>query len=220
MYETFPLPYSSNHLNDPENTTLEGAFFMKQGLCYCLMLCFGLTSLLIAQPVPQGRDGEDHGKCGPHRPPMVAPFGLAGRGPSSMQQPPIMMDVEELKALLNDLKVSKTTIEKVLDITRNFLSQLDGKLIKVQREELNIKEELLKEKPDLSAIQGYINKKTQIFAEIEFAQIKRDIDIKSLLSRDEYEALKSAMMSRMKHARPFADKAGEGMEGGKPAKPR
>jgi hypothetical protein len=193
---------------------------MNQRLFLCLILCCGFFSFLIAQPMPRDQAGGDHGKYGSLRPPMVAPFGPAGRAPSSMQQPPIMMDIEELKALLIEFKVSKTATDKVVDITRNFLSQLDGKLIKVQREELNIREELLKDKPDLTAIQGYINKKTLIFAEIEFAQIKRDIEIKSILSRDEYEALKSAMMRRVRHGgRPFADKAGEGMESGKPAKP-
>ena len=180
-----------------------------------ILLCSGLVSLLLAQPAPPDRNCDNAGKNGGPRPPMVAPFGPGG--PTARQQP-IMMDIEEMKTVLNEIKVDKPSIDKTVEITRNFLSQLDGRLIKVQREELNIREELLKDKPDLSAVQGYINRKSQVFAEIEFSQIKRDVEIKALLSRDEYDALKSAMMRKMKHMRPFADEAADKPEGGKPPK--
>jgi hypothetical protein len=188
----------------------------KRMLTSCL-LCSGLASFLIAQP---GSPDRDHVKDAPPRPPIVMPFGLEGRSPSPMHQPPMMLDIGELKAVLNEIGVNKATIEKIVDITRNFLAQLDGKLIKVQREELNIREELLKDKPDLTAIQGYINKKTQIFADIEFSQIKRDVEIKSLLTRDEYDRLKSAMMKKMKQMKPFAEKGAGCPNGDKPDKSR
>jgi hypothetical protein len=185
----------------------------------CLLLCFGIASFLIAQPLSTGRGDGHPDKNAPPRPSIIAPFNHQG-GPSPNHEPPIMMDIPELKKLLRDLNVNKPSIDKIVEITRSFLAQFDGKLIKVQREELNIKEELLKSKPDLAAIQGFIDKKMRIFAEIEFSQIKRDIEIKSLLSREEYEGLKSAMMKKMRRIGPFNEKKGDREEGGKPVPSR
>jgi hypothetical protein len=193
---------------------------MKRRLLPWLILCTGLVSFLPAQSAPPDRNYDNAGKDGALRPPMVAPFGPDHRSPSPMHQPPMMMDIGELKAVLNEIGVNKATLEKTVDIARNFLAQLDGRLIKVQREELNIREELLKDKPDLTVIQGYINKKTQIFAEIEFSQIKRDVEIKSLLTRDEYDRLKSAMMKKMKQMNPFAEKNAGYPKSDKPDKSR
>jgi hypothetical protein len=173
-----------------------------------VLLCSGLVSLLMAQPMPPDRHDGHRVQSSPFppRPSVISPFNPGQGGP------PIMMDIAELKKLLHEINVNKQSIDKIVVITRTFLTQLDARLIKVQREELNIKEELLKDKPDLSAIKGFIAKKSQIFAEIELSQIKRDVEIKSLLSREEYESLKSAMMKEMKHPRSFNDK----MEGNKP----
>ena len=72
----------------------------------------------------------------------------------------------------------------------------------MQREELNIREELLKEKPDLKAIQKSIAEKSKFFSEVEFAQIKRDLAIKGMLTRDQYDRLKSVTMKKMRSMMP------------------
>lgn len=116
--------------------------------------------------------------------------------------PLMLQDPAELQRLLDEIGVNKQSAEKIIVISRNFAKTLDGRMIRIQREELNIREELLKDKPDLQAVQGMINKKTQVFGEIEFSQIKRDVEIKSLLSDDEYEMWKSALMKRMQRMMP------------------
>lgn len=124
-------------------------------------------------------------------------------GPQERPFSPLMLqNPAQLQALLDEIGVNKQSAEKIIVISRNFSKALDGRMISIQREELNIREELLKDKPDLQSIQNMINKKTQIFGEIEFSQIKRDVEIKSLLSDNEYEMWKSALMKQMQRMMP------------------
>jgi len=155
----------------------------------------------FGQPSPEGG-----GKMS-IMPPFGAPGAMPGSGMGNL--PPMMMNPAELQELMNEIKIDKAVSAKILVISRAFVKSLDERVLKIEREELNIKEELIKEHPDLSAIQGAIAKKTRILGEIEFAQIKRDLDIKSLLTEDEYDLWKSAMMQKMKTMLPaFKDNRG------------
>ncbi len=153
-----------------------------------IVLCVGIA---VAQPSMKGHAW--------NRMPAVAPFGPPGAGENNL---PIILDVMELQTLLTEIGINKPTIDKAVTIVRSSLTEFEGKLIKVQREELGIREELLKEKPDLKVIQNCINRKAQVFAEIEFSQIKRDIEIKALLTPDEYDRWKAATKKRMKEMMP------------------
>jgi len=133
---------------------------------------------------------------------MPGAMGFHGMGGPAGNHSPLMLDIPELEKLMNEINVNKSVSPKIITIARNFITFFNERIIKVQREELNIKEELLKEKPDLQAIQGFVNKKTQEFAEIEFGQIKRDVEIKSLLTQDEYDRWKSAMTKKMRQMMP------------------
>ncbi|HAJ78391.1 MAG TPA: hypothetical protein DCO75_01350 [Fibrobacteres bacterium] len=141
---------------------------------------------------------------------------------SGLENPPLMMmNITELQTLMNEINIEKPVSTKILAISRGFLNSFETKILKVQKEELNIKEELLKDKPDMQTIQNAINKKSQAFGDIEFAQIKRDVEIKSLLSQDEYDRWKSAMMKKMKQFLPqnkdknqnFSEKKGPAKSG-------
>jgi hypothetical protein len=141
----------------------------------------------------------------------VAPFGPPGMPGPAGSRSPMLLDISELQNQLNEININKPAIEKIVVIARSFLAALDERLIKIQREELNIKEELLKENPDLKAIQGYIAKKTQVFSEIEFLQIKRDLEIKALLTQEEYDRWKSVMAQKMKRMMsPLMEKGASG----------
>jgi hypothetical protein len=164
---------------------------IRRIVVFCV-LC-GAVSVL-SQPSP----------CGPQlgRMPMMPPFGSPGVHGMDANPQPMMMNIAELKNLMAEINIDKAVAAKIVAIARTFLNNLDERLIKIQREELAIKEELLKEKPDLQAIQAAISRKTQIFGDIEFAQIKRDLEIKSLLTEDEYDRWKSAMMQKMREMMP------------------
>jgi hypothetical protein len=129
---------------------------------------------------------------------MDSPMGHQNRPLS----PLMLQDPAELQGMLDEIGVNKQNSEKIIAISRSFSKSLDGRMIRIQREELNIREELLKEKPDLQSIQSMINKKTLVFGEIEFSQIKRDVEIKSLLSDNEYEMWKSTLTKRLQRMMP------------------
>jgi hypothetical protein len=160
-------------------------------LAFCLL--FPAFSAFSQMPSPEGGGGPGQG----HMPSM----GHMGFSPDqgSMENPPfILFDLPKLQKLMADININKGTAGKIVAIVRTFQGFFDERILKIQKEELNIKEALLKDKPDLAAVQAVINRKSQIFAEIEFAQIKRDLDIKSLLSPDEYDQWKSVMMNEMR----------------------
>jgi hypothetical protein len=170
-----------------------------------VVFCIGVA---VAQPPMKGQ-GE-----GNHRP-SVAHFGPAGGMLGVMGAPPMILDVAELQSMLKEIGINAQTIEKAVATTRNFMTEFEGKLIKIQREELSIKEELLKEKPDLKTLQNYITRKSAIFAEIEFAQIKRDLEIKSMLTPEEYDRWKSASMKKMREFMPEKMRQGASQDGEK-----
>ena len=155
-----------------------------------ILLIFPAITVQGQQPVKR------RGELG--KPPLIAPFGHGALHRGGVSTPPMLLDVAELRMILAEIGIASKTIDHIVVITRNFIDQFDLLLIKVQREELEIKEELLKEKPDLKRIQKSITEKTRYFAEIELSQIQRDLEIKSLLTRDEYDKLKSVTMKKFR----------------------
>jgi hypothetical protein len=103
-------------------------------------------------------------------------------------------------------RYKKEIADKIIAISRTFMRSLEERMIRVQREELNVKEELLKDKPNLNTIQSIVNKKSQIISDIEFLQIKRDLEIKSLLTDQEYEKWKAILIKRVHRPMPFHGK--------------
>jgi hypothetical protein len=181
---------------------------MKINTAICYFIFLGVISV-FSQPssyesspgkqpeMPQA--GFPGGMHYPNGNPQVPPEPI-GNG---LENPPVMMmNMSELQTLMNEINIEKPVSTKILAISRGFLNSFETKILKVQKEELNIKEELLKDKPDMQTIQNAIIKKSQVFGDIEFAQIKRDMEIKSLLSQDEYDRWKSAMMKKMKQLLP------------------
>jgi len=154
------------------------------------------ASLLWAQPKHEGQGGGF-----PH---MIAPFGHGGQFRNMENAPPMILDVEELRTLLGEIGIDSGTTVKIVDLSREFMKKFDGLIIKVQRQELAIREELLKEKPDLKVVQKCIGEKSQYFSQIEFLQIKRDLDIKALLTPDQYDKLKTATVKKMRAMMPAA----------------
>jgi len=109
---------------------------------------------------------------------------------------PIIKDPGELQNLLSSIGVNKQSSDAIIGITKTFFKTLDLKVIQIQRLELDIREELTKDKPELKNIQNLINKKVAIFGEIEFLQIKRDLDIKANLTDSEFDKWKTAVNER------------------------
>lgn len=109
---------------------------------------------------------------------------------------PIIKDPVQLQNLLSSIGVNKQSSDAIIGITKTFFKTLDLKVIQIQRLELDIREELTKDKPDLKNVQNLINKKVAVFGEIEFLQIKRDLDIKANLTDTDFDKWKAAVNDR------------------------
>lgn len=155
--------------------------------CLFLSACFS-----FAQP-PVFIGGEN----------SIGPSVMPGRGNDKIMRlgmnhvPNVNFILEDTRNMITNLNIDQKRSEKILNITRAFHNLFESKIIGVQRLELDIREELLKENVDLSKIESAVIKKTKIFSEIEFAQIKRDVEIKSILTAEEYEQWKQQILCKM-----------------------
>ncbi|OGJ89200.1 MAG: hypothetical protein A2248_00850 [Candidatus Raymondbacteria bacterium RIFOXYA2_FULL_49_16] len=113
--------------------------------------------------------------------------------------PPSTADMTKLR---EEVGFNEQTGKKIMELVRGYDTFMKERIIKVQREELNVREELLKEKPDLQLIQRCIANKTGLFGEIEMAQIKRDSDTKALLTPEQYERWSGAVFEKMRERMP------------------
>jgi hypothetical protein len=134
-------------------------------------------------------------------PPPPPGNGLPGKPAGVLPDPFMFRDPFKLKTLLVEIGINDRTIQQILTLVREFNKEMEERMLKIQQEELNIKNELLKDNPDLANIQKIISRKAQIFSDVEFSQIKRDISIKKLLTEDEFEMWKSKMREQMRQMR-------------------
>ncbi len=105
---------------------------------------------------------------------------------------------ENVRGLIAYLNIDKKRSEKILEIVRNFQKLFETKIIALQRADLDIRELLLSNNPDLKKIESVISKKAVVLSEIELAQIKRDLDIRAELTPDEFERWKEVMLFNIK----------------------
>lgn len=167
-----------------------------KNMCGCILV----VTLFMPAPAVHA---DESGQNWPEKERAPGTVGFHGMHGPAGSHSPLMLDITELEKLMTEININKSVSPKIIAIARNFINYFNERIIKVQREELNIKEALLKDKPDLQAVQTFVNRKTQVFAEIEFGQIKRDVEIKSLLTPDEYDRWKSAMSKKMRQMMPM-----------------
>jgi Spy/CpxP family protein refolding chaperone len=96
---------------------------------------------------------------------------------------------------LENLDLSDSQREEIQAIMDDFRDENQKWMIALERENLNLREELLKEIPDLQRIWEIIQEKTRLRGEIEYAMIKRDLDIKAILTPDQIDTWRT--MHRM-----------------------
>jgi hypothetical protein len=125
------------------------------------------------------------------------PEGMPGKPAGVLPDPFMFRDPVKLKTLLVEIGINDRTIQQIMTLVRVFNKEMEERMLKIQQEELNLKSELFKDNPDLGVIQKIIGKKAQIFSEVEFSHIKRDLSIKKLLTGDEFEMWKSKMREQM-----------------------
>ncbi|MBI4977815.1 MAG: periplasmic heavy metal sensor [Spirochaetes bacterium] len=77
--------------------------------------------------------------------------------------------------------------KKITAIIADRQSKMERKSIELDREALNLKEELLKDSPDAGKVKSIIDKKGALSADLEYMRIKADLDIKALLNKEQME---------------------------------
>jgi len=101
-----------------------------------------------------------------------------------------------MEKVLEEAGVAKSTITKLADMGKTCRTTMEGTMIKVQREELNIREQLLKDAPDMQAIKTSVNNKAQLMADLEFSKITMEQDIKALVSKEDMEKIMTTLKEK------------------------
>ncbi|HOV14388.1 MAG TPA: periplasmic heavy metal sensor, partial [Spirochaetota bacterium] len=94
------------------------------------------------------------------------------------------MFLAHIDIMKKDLGLSEDQVKKIEAIMGNHIKDMEMKRIAIEKEFLNMREELLKDNPDMNKIKSIIDKKASLEAEMEFTAIKRDMDIKPILTKE------------------------------------
>ncbi len=135
---------------------------------------------------------------------MVAMMG--GTGP--MQKMAKVMGLEigvnalvQNEAIQQEVGLSDSQIKKIKDI--KFSTDKDVVKLRSDMElkEIDLREELSKDNPDMAKVEKLIRAKHSIMADIELAKVKEYTEIKKVLTPEQIEKFKQAMESRAKMMR-------------------
>jgi Spy/CpxP family protein refolding chaperone len=92
------------------------------------------------------------------------------------------MNVEKFK---ESLGLNDNQVEKIKTIMKDATEEINKQKIEIQRCNLDLKEELIKDKPDMNKVKSTVEKKFSVQAESEMILIKRDLDIKAVLTPEQ-----------------------------------
>ena len=95
----------------------------------------------------------------------------------------------QINIMQKELGLSLEQTKKIEEIMNLEIKNMELKRISLEKEFLNLREELLKDNPDLEKIKSIIEKKSALEAEMEFNAIKRDLDIKPILTKEQFDKL-------------------------------
>ncbi len=162
---------------------------MKQKILLLSILMFASLKLISAQPQP------NYDKMGPGmgNPPMMMESGMGYMGHGKFDIMPILRDPK--------FKFSEEQLSKIDAIQKKTIIDIDKKQIELQQERVNIKEELFKDSPELSKLKTMLDKKASIAAEIEYLSIKRDLDIKAVMTKEQFTMFQDTMKKFMMEKR-------------------
>jgi Spy/CpxP family protein refolding chaperone len=100
----------------------------------------------------------------------------------------INANIDEMK---KELGLSDDQAKRISTIMLDSWKQIEEKHIALQRTMIDLREQLLKDQPNLTEIKRIIDRKSAVVAEIEFITIKRDLDIKAVLTPEQFNRWKS-----------------------------
>lgn len=95
--------------------------------------------------------------------------------------------VFNLETIKNELKLTDDQVRKIETLTSQTRNTIQIKELEIQKIMVSVKEEMLKDVPDISKISSLVEQKQKIRAEIEILTIKRDIGIKNVLTKEQFD---------------------------------
>jgi len=110
-----------------------------------------------------------------------------GEPPKDPPQDWGMFNIQNMKTQLG---LTDDQVKKLIDLTDETRKNIEIKQIEVDKVMLSIREEMLKDNPDIAKIKSLVEKKHSIMAEIEVLMIKRDLDIKGILTKEQFDKLR------------------------------
>ncbi len=127
---------------------------------------------------------------------------MAG-GPGYMGRMARVMGLEmAVNALVQDENVQKEIglSESQLSRIRDIKFNTDKEVVKLRSDmelkEIDLRQELSKDNPDMTKVERLIKAKHAIMADIELAKVKEYMDVKRILSEKQIEKLKEIMRER------------------------
>ncbi len=102
------------------------------------------------------------------------------------KNPPRDRVMENIQIIKQQLNLTEDQVKKIENLTIETREKIQIKHLEIQKIMISIREEMLKENPNLDTINSLLEKKHKIEAEIDFLTIKRDLDIKAILSPEQF----------------------------------
>lgn len=129
------------------------------------------------------------------------------QGPGGFRGPGGRGGIQAIVHLKEQLGLSDKQVDKITKVISESQKDIQKQRIELQRIQLDIREELLNKEPSLKKIKDSIDKKVKILGDMEFARIKRDLEIKSILTDEQFEKLET--LRHMGHHRPPSGERGK-----------
>ncbi|GEM_PF-4861769 len=103
-------------------------------------------------------------------------------------------------ALQKDLGLSQEQISKIKDLKFSTDKEVVRLRSDMELKEIDLREELSKDSPDMNRVKNLIKAKHSIMAEIELAKVKEYIGVKNILTPEQIEKFKTVMRNRAKRS--------------------
>lgn len=108
--------------------------------------------------------------------------------------------VDRLKSALS---LTDEQVKKVGAVMMDSRTKAEKKMIDLEREKLNLREEMLKDAPDAGKLKAMLDRKAAAEAELALIKMKSEIELKTILSKEQFMQWRGMKhrMEKMKHRR-------------------
>ncbi len=102
-------------------------------------------------------------------------------------------------ALQKELGLSKQQIEKIKDLKFSTDKEVVNLRSQMELKEIDLREELSKDSPDMNRVKNLIKAKHSIMADMELSKVKEYIGVKSIMTPEQVKKFKEIIRRRAKN---------------------